>query len=130
MNKKYLIPLFAILLIGVVVATGFAYFHQTDMTLTVTEARSSADVPFELSCYSGETVTEDLVIHNAANVPLKALLTYEETLNEAGVTYTNNLPQTVNLAPEADTTVTVTMTCDETTEAGVVEGTINYQKTA
>lgn len=127
-NKKLVIPAMLVLALGVIVSAAAVYFHSTTMDLTVTEARSSADLPFSLACNSGETVTKDLTIHNAANVALSARLTFVEDENLAGVIYTDNLPKDISLAPSADTTVTVTFTCDEVTPAGVMKGTINYEK--
>ena len=81
MNKKILmfgIPIFALVVVS---ALAVAYFHSVSVDLTVDEARNSADLPFSLTGYSGETVTKDLVIHNSANVPLSAQLSYVEKTN-------------------------------------------------
>lgn len=129
MNKKLILPVGAILAISFVLAS-VAYFHQTQVSLNVDEARSSADIPFSLSGYSGETQTQTLTIHNSANVPLKAILTWQEEANPNSVTYIDNLPATIDLAPNTDTTFIVSFTFDEVTESGQVNGTINYEKTA
>lgn len=127
MNKKIAIPLAVFMSLAIVSAVAVLYFHQTNVDLTVTEARSSADVPFSLTAFSGETKTKDLVIHNSADVPLCASLSFVEDVNE-GVTYTNNLPMTITLSPSADTTATVSFSVNEVSEAGMINGTINYQK--
>ena len=64
MNKKLLygIPL-GVLMLGFVIAVASS-FHQTPVDLTVNEARSSADLPFSLSCLSGETISHDITIQN------------------------------------------------------------------
>lgn len=128
-NKKYAIPLMALLLVGLVSAVAL-YFHSTTATLVVDEARSSADVDFSLNAYSGETKTQTITIHNNANVPLCAEISYEETANEDAVSYTTNLPQTITLAPEADTTATASFAVNEVSSAGTVTGTIYYTKVA
>jgi len=127
MNKKVLTG--SILGLMLLVATVYAvsYFHQTQVDLTVSEARSSADMPYSLSCVSGDTESHNLTIHNAGRTTLNALLTWAEDTN-TGVNYTTNLPLTVSLSPTADTIVEVQMTCDPLTDAGSVNGTILYQK--
>jgi len=132
MNKKLLfaIPIVTILM-AVAVFAVVNYYHQVNVDITVSEARSSADVPFSLTCNSGETVTHLLTIHNSANVALNTELSWTELTNEViPVLYTNNLPQTISLAPLADTTFTVSMTCDPVTPSGVVTGTVNMNKVA
>ena len=128
MNKLYIAIPIALVVMAVAVFAAVTYFHQVNVDLTVTEARSSTDIPFSLTCLSGESVTKALTIHNAANVALNAELTWTEIANADGVLYTNNLPQTIALAPTADTTFTVSMTCDPITPAGNVTGTINMNK--
>jgi hypothetical protein len=114
--------------IALVSATVVAYFHTVQVDLTVGEARSSADLPVTLTIGSGETMTTDKVIHNSANVQLCAELSWNETANANGVTYTNNLPIKVILPAGVDTTTTVSFTANEVTEAGTVTGNINYLK--
>lgn len=129
MNKKLLygIPI-AVLLMAVAVFAAVSYYHQVNVDLTVSEARSSTDVPFSLSCMSGETVEHNLTVHNNANVALNTELTWTETENNESVLYSNNLPQTITLAPTSDTVFTVSMVCSPVTPAGVVIGTVNMNK--
>jgi len=124
-RKILVIPVIALMCMAFAYAA-VNYFHSIQVDMTVNEARSSVDVPFSLTFNSGETVTHDLTIHNAANVQLCAELTYNESSNVNGVTYTDNLPVTVTLAPASDTTQTVSFTADETTPAGAVVGNIVY----
>jgi len=128
-RKILMIPLVTVLVMAMVFAAPLiAYFHQTQVDLTVNEARSSADLPVSLTFNSGETVTSDKTIHNNANVQLCAVLSWEEVNNTNNVTYTDNLPISVTLAPGADTIVTTSFTADEVTEAGSVSGLVNYNK--
>ena len=124
-SKKVIIPALAILLIGCVVALG-VYFYNTDVTLTVTEARESADLPVTLTCFSGETETWTTTIKNKADVDLKAQLVFEEVSNPNGVIYTTTAPVIVDLKKLSDTTQDVSITCDEITPAGVVTGILHY----
>jgi len=132
MKKLYL----GILIIGLVLTSLIGvwavslYFHSVPVDLTVSEARSSADLSFSLICNSGETITKDLTISNAANVPLNAKLLWVEDSNIDGVIYTTNLPMEVALAPLTDTIATISVTCDPITPVGQVNGTINYEKIA
>jgi hypothetical protein len=122
-----MIPMVALFAIALVSAT-VAYFYSTQVDLTVSEARSSEDVAVSLSMLSGETETTDLTISNAANVDLCAELSWEQVENNKSVNYTTNLPQTLLLGAEADTTFTATFTADEVTDAGQVIGKVNYDK--
>lgn len=134
MNKSYMILglVLGVLMIGAVTAT-VAYFHTSDVTLTVTEARSSEDVAFSFNCLSGTTDTKNVVIYNAASVPLNVALDWTELTNTNGtdigvVIYTNNLPLNATLIPVDNTVIPVTFTCDAITDAGTVTGTIGYSK--
>ena len=127
-NKKFVIPMIALLFVGLVSAVAITYFHSTSSVLTVTEARSSADVDFALNAYSGETKTQTISIHNNANVPLCAEVSYTEDSNENAVDYSTNLPMTITLAPETDTTATASFSVSEVSAEGAVTGTVNYQK--
>lgn len=129
-RKSFLVPVVIVFAMALISAATYAYFHQTQIDLTVNEARSSADVDVTLSCYSGETVMHNITIHNSAAINLCANLEYVETSNPNGVTYINDLPMDVNLMPGQDTTVFVQFTCDEVSEAGTVTGTIGYSKIA
>jgi len=130
MNKKFIFGIvLSFLALAMVSATVVSYFHTTSVDLIVSEARNSTELPFVLNCYSGETVTKSLTIHNNANVPLKAELSWNESSNTEGVIYTSNMPLIVVLDPTADTIADVSMTCDEVTPAGTVSGTINYLAT-
>ena len=129
MNKKILMFGIPIVLSIILVSAVVVYFHSVEATITVNEARSSIDLPFALTCNSGETVIKDLTIHNSANVPLRVELTFSETSN-TGVTYTNNLPSVIDLTANADTITTVSFTCNPTTESGTLVGLINYNKIA
>ena len=128
MNKKLLTfgILASLLVTSGVMALVISYFHQVNTDLTVVEARSSVDIPFSLSCFSGETKLSGLSVHNSADVPLKAQLTWTEDTNLGAVNYTTNLPMVLDLAPLADTFANVSMTCDALTPAGSVNGTISY----
>lgn len=128
-SKKWMfaIPVAVILTIAMVYATSL-YFHQVNVDITVSEARSSGDTPFSLTCMSGETVTHDVLIHNSANVALNAVVSWTEVDNANGVTYSTNLPQTVTINALSDLTVTASVTCNPTTEAGIVHGTVNFEK--
>jgi len=127
-RKALVIPLVALMSIGLIFAL-VPYFHQTQVDLTVNEARSSADLPASFSFVSGETQDLNRTIHNAANVDLCAELSWSE-VNNTGVTYTTNLPKTVTLLASSETIVTVSFTADQTTEIGSVSGNIQYSKIA
>ena len=139
MNKKILFGLLGVFGIGLVVATQI-YFATQQVDITVSEARSIGNTDtISLNCNSGETVTHDVVIHNNANVPLKAKLTWNQISNvdsedeNSAVIYTTSLGddgQIVSLDPESDTTYTFSATCDPITDAGSVSGNIQYEKTA
>ena len=132
MNKKlYMIPFLAILAIGLAFAA-VAYYKSTATTLVVNEARSSADMPLTINGYSGETTCRNVTIQNAANVPLDSILSYVEDSNPSTVSYTSNIDGGLTVTTPALTTETypVCFTISETSEAGTVDLTINYQKTA
>lgn len=125
MNKKVL--LFAVPILAlVVISAAIIYFHQTQVTLTVTEARYSTDADVSINCYSGETQTWTTNIYNYANVPLKAQLIFDETSNVDGVNYTTTAPVNVDLPATSWTTQDVSITCDDITNAGTVIGTLTY----
>ena len=128
-RKAVAIPLVLVFAMVIVSAT-VAYFHSMQVDLVVSEARSSGDMDVVLSFMSGETDSTTQTIHNAANVALCAELSWAELNNTDGVIYTTNLPQTLTLAPGADTTATVTYTANEITPAGAVTGAIIYTKVA
>lgn len=128
-NKAFVIPLVALFALAFISAATYAYFHSVQVDLTVTEARSSADLPVTLSIKSGESTEMYPTIYNSANVQLCAILTWEQ-VGETNVTYENNLPQTLTLPANANTQTTVTFTADEVTEAGLVTGNILYTKIA
>lgn len=127
-RKAVAIPLVLVFAMVLVSAT-VAYFHSVDVDLTFTEARSSADLLVDLALKSGETNSTVLTISNAANVPLCAELSWNET-EATNATYTNNLPLIVTLEPLADTNTTVNFTASQITEAGTVKGKIHYNKVA
>jgi hypothetical protein len=129
-KKIFVMPIACLMLFGIISAVVVSYFHTTQVDLVVNEARSSADLPVTLTFYSGETIESNRTIHNSANVQLCAIMTYEEINNTNGVTYTNNLPIMITLAPLSDTTVATTFTAGEITEAGTVTGNILYSKIA
>jgi predicted ribosomally synthesized peptide with SipW-like signal peptide len=129
-RKVFVMPLLAVFALTIISAATYAYFHSVQVDLTVTEARSSADVDFSLSCYSGETVTKNLTIHNSANVQLCANLEVYDVANPSGVTFTHDLPRDITLAANSDTVTTLTLTCDEVSEVGIATGKIGYSKIA
>jgi hypothetical protein len=120
------------LIVGLVSAVVVAYYHQTETTIVVDEARSSADLPLTITGFSGETICRDVTIKNLANVPLKSVLSYTEDSNPNSVTYTSNLNGGLIVTTNANETNTyqACFTIGETTEAGSVVVTIKYQKTA
>jgi predicted ribosomally synthesized peptide with SipW-like signal peptide len=129
-RKVFVIPLVCLFALAIVTAGTYAYFHSVQVDLTVTEARSSADLPASLSFMSGETVTLDRTIKNDANVELCALLEWVEVENVNLTEYVSNLPMQVTLAPKETTTVSVSFTATPVTPAGAVIGTIGYSKIA
>lgn len=128
-KKLFIIPAVLMLSLFLVSAAVYAYFHTVQSDLVVSEARSSDDIDFTLNCVSGDTVTETLTIHNAAQVQLCAVVEYNETSN-SGVTYTHNLPQDIVLTANSDTAIDAEFTCDELTDEGTATGIIGYSKIA
>lgn len=132
MNKKIIgASILGVLLLGLVIATSI-YFHQTSTTIVVDEGRSSADLPLTINGLSGETTCRDITITNNANVPLKSILSYQIDSNENEVEFTSNLDGGLQVTtnPLETNTYSACFTINPTTDAGIVQLTINYQKTA
>ena len=127
MNKILVGVIASVLAIALVSAA--VYFNSINVTINATEARSSSDsTPVTLSCYSGETKTTTVHISNAANVKLCSNLGFNVTDNPSGVTYSIAGLGTVETgAGTSDAPYNVSVTCDETTPAGTLTGTINYE---
>lgn len=130
-NKLLMVPAAFILVIGLVYAATLI-FHQSDVTISVGEARESTDGTFAFSCLSGETYTQNANIYNHANVALYADVAYFEVSNvptnsSNPVEYTVTLPtMPVLLTSGALTTVPVQVYCSEVSSAGAVTGQLVY----
>lgn len=127
-QKKVVIPLMALMLIGFVVA-GAVYYHSISVTATVGEALSSADVAIDFSGYPGETIVKTFNVNNAANVPLDTRVSWTETENLNGVTYSNDMTKVVTLAPGVNT-IGVQFVYNEDSTIGNVLGTITLERIA
>ena len=88
MNKKLLyglmIPLFAVVLVSAVAI----YFATIPVTFNVSEALSLEAVELDFSGVVGDCYTETFSVENAAENPLPIQLSWVETSNPNGVTYT------------------------------------------
>ncbi len=83
MNKKILmfsmLGLFAIVLVSAAV---YIYIGNTSVDIIVSEALSVGTVSVSFVGYPGETLIENIIVENEANVPLYVDLTYEEQSND------------------------------------------------
>jgi len=131
-KKIFMLPAIALLLVGFAFAATLV-FHQSDVTISVGEARYSADGTFAFNCLSGETYIQNANIYNYANVDLYAEVTYEEVSNtptnpaDPEVEYTVTLPvQPTLLVSKTWTVVPMELYCSEVSSAGSVEGLLTY----
>lgn len=132
-KKKFImVPLVAIMLVAIVSAAAFTYYHSTQATLVVDEARSSADLPITLTGYSGETVCNNVSITNAGQNQLNSLLNYTINSNPNGVTFTSNLDGGIIVATDGKSTqeYPACFTFNTDTINGTVDLTIYYSKEA
>ncbi len=128
-SKKLSLPLALFLLIvgGVL---GAVSFHSLTVTTTVSEGRSSTNADKVLSAFSGETKTESVSITNAGAADLDSRLSWVETSNPNGVTYTTSLPQTVTTLAGTTQSYDFTYTYAADTLAGDVAGTVVFDPVA
>ena len=92
MNRKKLL-MFGIPLLFVVSLIAAAIYIQivsVDVDATISEALSVTDVSMSFSGYPGETKTQNIIIDNAADVPLNVELSWVETSNEASFSLDNS----------------------------------------
>ena len=131
-KKLFLIPMFGILLMGMVFAASIIY-ETINVDITVDEALSvSSAMPISIAgTYAGETVTSNITIQNDADVPLYTTLAWAEGTNVNLVTYTEGgaLSGIQTLAPGANT-LTVSWTIDEDSTTGTFDGTITLSRVA
>jgi hypothetical protein len=131
-RKVMMFPVALLLVAGMVYAATLI-FHQADVTISVGEARYSADGTFAFSCLSGETYTQNANIYNYANVALYADVAYSEVsnvptnLSNPNVEYTVTLPtMPVLLTSKNWTVVPVEVHCSEVSSAGSASGVLTY----
>jgi hypothetical protein len=133
-KKAFMIPVIAVMIAGFVFA-GTLIFHHSDVTISVGEARYSADGTFAFNCLEGEIFVQNANIYNYANVDLYADVAYSEVSNvptdpsDPAVAYTVTLPaQPTLLTSKTWTTVPVEVHCSEVSSAGAVTGSLDYTK--
>lgn len=122
-NKLLTVP-FAILMTAALTLAVGIYISSVHATVTVNEAISQDNAPIVItSAYPNMVSSQDIIINNAAPVNETVTLTWNETSNPDGVSYSTNLPQTVTLASGANTeTISFNIASDSIN--GTVEGDI------
>lgn len=129
MNKKILTPIVAaVLILGFAFAANILY-HSVPVDATISEALTSTTVSLSVSGYPGETISRDIIVDNAASVPLNTLVTWEEGTNANIVSYTTSMPITQTLSPGTNT-ITVTYTIATDSPTGTFNGNIKLERTA
>lgn len=131
-NRKLL----GFVLMFLVVAESIAFtsgvnilIHTINVDATVSEALSSTTLNLDFSGMPGETIVESISVNNGASVPLGVFISWNEDTNLNGVNYTTDMPQTVTLAPGANS-VDVSFTYTNDTVTGDVNGTVTLERTA
>jgi outer membrane lipoprotein-sorting protein len=128
MNKKLLALGLPVLLTALVVAV---MLSSVNVTIQVDEALSTTTTDLTLSpAYAGETITQTIPVENKANVPLNVELSWTETENLNGVTYTTDMSKTVEIPALSTADVEVSFTFATDTELGEVTGQIVLERVA
>ncbi len=120
MKKKLLygllLPLFAVVLVSAAIL-----FATIPVTFSVGEALSTTTTSLDFSGVVSECITESIDVENIANNDLPVQLTWVETSNENGVTYTIDVPRTEILNNGANT-IDVTLCYADGSVIGSVSG--------
>jgi hypothetical protein len=124
-----MIPLICLMLVALVSAVAVMYYHQTNVTVTVSEALSSTEVNMIFNATVGETVGQDITIYNSADDNLKTTLTWFEDYNPNGVTYEMDLPTNKTLVPGINT-IQVGIHVLANSNIGTFNGTIKFARVA
>lgn len=129
MNKKIMFAsIDGVVLLTALVAAAVLY-ASIPTSVSVSEALSTTTLSVSLSGFPGETLTKNIDVNNVGSVALNTRVSFAEDSNVNGVTYTTNMPETVLLAPGANT-VTVTYTILNDSPVGDFNGTIQLDRTA
>jgi hypothetical protein len=132
MNKKLVMPVVAVMLM-VAFVSAVVIYQSINVDITVEEALSAVPIDVTVAgSYPGETISQDITIHNNANVPLYTTLEFIEGTNDNGVTYSTGgaLSGVQTIGADGDTVLTVTWTIDEDSNTGNFLGVINLTRVA
>lgn len=126
MNKKVMIPVAVILTLGII-AAAIVWSYSIPVTTTVSEAFSSTTINLDFSGVVGNTVFQNISIHNAASVPITVNLAWSVISNPSNVNYTISMPATFEALP-GDNAVPVSFTYDKYGPVGVINGNITLTR--
>ena len=128
-QKKFIVPILAVLLMASVAAAVVMY-QKTSVDVTVNEALSQTALSASVTGFPGETHVVNFTVDNDAGVDLNTLVSWVEDLNDNGVTYTTDMNKTVVMTADSSNTVSVEFTFDEDTTIGTFNGTVIFERTA
>lgn len=127
MNKKKLamfgLPILAIALVS---ATYLVLTLNSDVT--VNEAFTIATTDASFSAFTGGVYCSQVNIHNNANVPIDAQLTFVPS-NNGGVSYITS-PVIETIPAESDASPEVCITVANDSPAGIVDGSVTIERLA
>ena len=124
-RKAVVIP--AVLLLLATVVTAVVLFATVHVDVTVGEALSTTTTDVSVSGFPGEVLTQSIDINNKASVPLNISVTFLETENPDGVTYTTNMPFVKTLEP-GNNTIDTAFTINHDSPIGSFNGTIELTR--
>lgn len=127
-NKKKL-WLFALPILGVALVAAAVLIANLDVTVTVSEAISTAQTELAVGPLPGGVTCETLSITNDATWDLWASLSFAETTNPNSVIYTTNLPSVATLIPGSNN-VDVCFNVTSDSPIGTITGTVTIDRVA
>lgn len=125
MNKKIAVPM-AVALLATLVAAAVLYNTST-VDVTINEALSTVNTSLAFSGFPNETISRNIVVHNAGSNPLNSRFTWSQDQNVNGVVYTTNLPMNQSMLP-GDNNVTVSFTIAPDSPVGSYNGTVSLNR--